>query len=284
MRLFYLTLCVLFFLTSCSRLQWRDTDTEIYNAFAKADIPTTISHIEIDSLDLNVRIQSVEEGDARVNLLFIHGSPSSLSAWNKYLKDTTLIHKVGLHAIDRPGYGYSNFGKAMTSIDTQAKVISAVINEKNLENVITIGSSYGGPLAARLAVENERVAGIIMISPAIDPQNEQRIWQADFTQFWLTRWLVPTGYRVAGDEKTVHAQELALLENDWSKVKVPVMHIHGDKDDLVPLINIDYSRSVFSDVEVFIKPRTGHEIAWARPELVKPHIFKMIEKVRKEIN
>lgn len=284
MRLLYFTLSVLFFLTSCSRLQWRDTDTEIYNAFAKADIPTTISHIEIDSLDLSVRIQSVEEGDSRVNLLFIHGSPSSLSAWNKYLKDTTLIHKVSLHAIDRPGYGYSNFGKAMTSIDTQAKVISAVINEKNLENVITIGSSYGGPLAARLAVENERVAGIIMISPAIDPQNEQRIWQSDFTQFWLTRWLVPTGYRVAGDEKTLHAKELALLENDWSKVEVPVMHIHGDKDELVPLINIDYSRSVFSDVEVFIKPGTGHEIAWARPELVKPHIFKMIEKVRKEIN
>lgn len=282
MRLLYVSLCALFFLTSCSRLQWRNTDTEIYTAFAKADIPTTISYVAIDSLDLRVRIQSITEADTNVNLVFLHGSPSSLSAWNKYLKDTTLTQKVGLHAIDRPGYGYSNFGKALTSIDTQAKVISAVIREQQLENVIAIGSSYGGPLAARLAIENDRIVGVIMISPAIDPENEQRIWQSDFTQFWLTRWLVPTGYRVAGDEKTVHAKELALIENDWSQVKVPVMHIHGDKDDLVPLINIEYSERVFDNVEIIITPETGHEIAWSRPELIKPHIFKMIETVRND--
>ena len=206
--------------TSCTVLQWRSSDEEIATAFAKAKIPTNISYIAIDSLDLNVRVQSIPLEDATINLLFLHGSPSSLSAWNGYLKDSTLHAQAEMHAVDRPGYGYSNFGDELVSIDTQGKVISHVINEQGLKNVITIGSSYGGPLAARVAIENENVKGVIMISPAIDPENEKRIWQSSFTQFWLTRWLVPTGYRVAGDEKTTHAQELASIEKDLSLIHI----------------------------------------------------------------
>jgi len=278
--LFYCLACVC--LSSCTVLQWRSSDTEIYSAFAKANIPTSISYVAIDSLDLNVRIQNVYQENAAINLLFLHGSPSSLSAWNGYLKDSTLHNQVNMHAMDRPGYGYSNFGDELTSIDLQGQVVSRVIDELKLENVIVIGSSYGGPLAARVAVENDNVKGVIMISPAIDPQNEQRIWQSSFTQFWLTRWLVPTGYRVAGDEKTTHAQELASIEKDWPKVSVPVMHIHGDKDDLVPYINVEYSARVFSDITIITTPDTGHEIAWAKPHLIKPYILEMMEKIAVE--
>jgi len=276
---FLICLTALIF-SSCTRLQWRSSDAEISTAFAAAQINSRVAYVEIDSLDLKVRIQTVSQGVSDINLVFLHGSPSSLSAWNKYFKDSLLRSKATLHGVDRPGYGYSNFGDVITSIDTQAKVISAVIDEYKLENVVTIGSSYGGPVAARVAVENKRVKGVIMISPAIDPENEQRIWQSDFTQFWLTRWLVPTGYRMAGDEKTTHAAELEKIVDGWSTVSIPVMHIHGDKDDLVPYENIAYSKRVFSDIEVFTTPDTGHEIAWSRPDLIMPYILMMIERVK----
>ncbi|WP_397298844.1 alpha/beta fold hydrolase [Nonlabens ulvanivorans] len=280
MRLLFFFLLGILFLSSCKSLQYRLPDEAIYSAFAKADIPTSISYVEIDSLDLKVRVQSVTQGIEDYNLVFLHGSPSSLTAWQAYLKDSTLRHTAKLHAIDRPGYGYSNFGKQMTSIDTQTKVISEVINQLNLKNVIAIGTSYGGPVAARLPIENDHIKAVVMVSPAIDPDNEKRVWQSDFTQWWLTRWLVPTGYRVAGDEKTVHAQELAAIEKDWSQVNVPVMHIHGDRDELVPFINVAYSQSVFSNVEVVPISGLGHEIAWARPELVIPYLLEMIKKLK----
>nr|WP_042296612.1 alpha/beta hydrolase [Nonlabens ulvanivorans] len=280
MRLLFFFLLGILFLSSCKSLQYRLPDEAIYSAFAKADIPTSISYVKIDSLDLKVRVQSVTQGLEDYNLVFLHGSPSSLTAWQAYLKDSTLRHTVKLHAIDRPGYGYSNFGKQMTSIDTQTKVISEVINQLDLKNVIAIGTSYGGPVAARLPIENDHIKAVVMVSPAIDPDNEKRVWQSDFTQWWLTRWLVPTGYRVAGDEKTVHAQELAAIEKDWSQVNVPVMHIHGDRDELVPFINVAYSQSVFSNVEVVPISGLGHEIAWARPELVIPYLLEMIKKIK----
>lgn len=268
--------------TSCSVLQWRSIDTEIYTAFAKANIPTTLSYFEIDSLELKIRVQHVQVANSKYNVLFLHGSPSSLSAWNGYLKDTSFVKKAQLHAVDRPGYGYSNFGDAIPCIEQQGAVLSALIDHYKWEHVIAVGSSYGGPVAARLAVLNDHVEGVIMISPAIDPHNEQKIWQSRLTQWWITRWLCPTGYRVAGDEKTVHAAELEKVASDWSQVRVPVMHLHGDKDDLVPYENVAYSKGHFSDIEVITLSGTGHEIAWARPELIKPYVLKMIAILEKK--
>lgn len=279
--------CIAFFglfllCSSCSVLQWRSTDAEINSAFAKANIPTSISYYEIDSLDLKIRVQHIQAGNSDYNLLFLHGSPSSLSAWNGYMKDSSFVKKAQLHAVDRPGYGYSNFGDAMPSIEQQGTVLSALIDHYNWEHVITIGASYGGPVASYLAAINDRVEGVIMISPAIDPENEQKIWQSSLTQWWITRWLTPTGYRVAGDEKTVHASQLALVEADWSKVTVPVMHLHGDNDDLVPFENVNYSKKHFSDIQIIRLQGTGHEIAWARPELIKPYILEMIYNLEKK--
>jgi len=278
MRIFFLLIMVLG-LTSCTVLQWRSSDQEIASYFNEKGISSEVSYFDIDGLDLRIRVQHVKQSKNDINLLFFHGSPSSLSAWNGYFNDTTLIKKAKLHAVDRPGYGYSNFGDEMTSIKTQALVMSRLIEHYNFKNVIAIGSSYGGPLASRLAVENPNVKAVVMISPAIDPKQEKDVWGSRLTQWWLTRWLVPTSYRVAGDEKTVHAKELELLEGDWSKVTVPVLHIHGDIDDIVPYGNVNYTKANFSNIKIITTPKTGHEIAWGRPELIKPHIRDLINKI-----
>ncbi|MBX2828905.1 MAG: alpha/beta hydrolase, partial [Flavobacteriaceae bacterium] len=135
-------------LSSCTVLQWRETDTEIMERHEELNIPATLSYFEVDSLDLKIRILEVSQFQKEINLLFLHGSPSSLSAWNGYMTDSTLIDRANLYTLDRPGYGYSNFGDEMTSISLQAHLISEIISEKHLNNVITVGSSYGGPLAA----------------------------------------------------------------------------------------------------------------------------------------
>lgn len=279
--------CVLIFLiailnSSCTVLQWRSSDHEIKNYFNKKEIPNQISYYAVDSLDIKIRVLEVKASKKDINLVFFHGSPSSLSAWNAYLNDTSFIKEASLYAIDRPGYGYSNFGDEMTSIKKQARIMSRLINDYKLENVIAVGSSYGGPLAARLAVINKNVKGVIMISPAIDPKQEKKIWGSRLTQWWLTRWLVPTGYRVAGDEKTTHTKELQLIENEWKQVNVPILHIHGDVDDIVPYGNINYTKKQFKTIKTVTISNTGHEIAWGRSELIKPHIIELIDSILKD--
>ncbi len=275
---------MLLLFSSCTTLQWRESDAVIRKRFSEKKIPTTISYFKVDSLDLDIRVQQINHSENKMNLVFFHGSPSSLSAWNSYLIDTTLLKKANLVAIDRPGYGYSNFGDALTSIEEQAIVMSELLVDYDLKNVIVVGSSYGGPLAARMAVLNNNIKGVVMISPAMDPSQEKKIWASRLTQWWITRWLVPTGYRVAGDEKTVHASELVKIEKDWSKVTVPVLHIHGDVDDIVPYGNVNYTAEMFPNIEIVTVPNAGHEIAWGRSELVKPYLIEMIEHISARVS
>ena len=269
-----LLLC--FSVSSCSSLQYRQTDAELKNQFTAKNSTISIDYYVDEDSDLRIRSLKTEKPDNKITLVFLHGSPSSLSAWNGYLKDTILQNKANLYAIDRPGYGYSGFGKALISIEEQGKVLSNLINHYQLKSVIVVGTSYGGPVAARIAAINDNVKGVVLLSPAIDPNQEKYIWQSKFTQWWLTRWLVPTGYRVAGDEKITHAIELEKLEKDWDKVKVPVVHIHGDTDDIVPFGNINYTKRVFENSSIIVIPNKGHEIAYRDAHLIKPYLFELI--------
>ncbi len=276
----YLIICFLLAIlainTSCTRLQYRESDEELQEKFQASQLEPQISYFEIDSLKAKIRILKIAKNEKDINVIFFHGSPSSLSSWNSYLNDSLLLENANLWAMDRPGLGYSNFGKSMPSIKIQAEVMNSIINAYNLKNVITVGTSYGGPIAARLAILNKNVKGVILISSAMDPEQERQFWGSRLTQWWATRWLVPRGYRVAGDEKTIHAEELKQLEEDWSNVKVPVIHIHGDKDDIVPYGNVNYTKKHFKNIKIIRVPNVGHEISYRRSDLVKPLILEMI--------
>lgn len=275
-------LVVVISIPSCTVLQWRSTDLEIKEKFKNRNIETALSYYSIDSLNLDVRVQQVPNDSSTINVVFFHGSPSSLSAWDGYLLDSTLNSKANLYAIDRPGYGYSDFGTAMVSIKKQAQIMSALIEDYNLSNVIVVGSSYGGPLAARIGYLNQNVKAIVMISPAIDPDNEKDIWASRFTRWKLTRWMVPTGYRVAGDEKQTHSRELQRIAEDWSQVSIPVYHFHGTTDDIVPYENVEFSQGQFSNVEIITFENKGHEIAWKNPELIIPYLLDIINQMEKD--
>ncbi len=272
-------------LFSCTHLQFRKNDEETAALFKVLNVPTDISYQYVSAEDYKIRIQKVASTeDSRLNILFIHGSPSSISDYKSYLSNATLRKRANMYAIDRPGYGYSNFAKALPGINDQAVLINKVINKLDLQNLIVVGSSYGGPIAARLAVLNKNVIGIILLSPAIDPKNEKEIWGSRLTQWWITRWLVPTSYRIAGDEKTIHAEELAKLEYDWKKVTVPVLHLHGDADETVPFINTEYTKKVFSNIKVKVFEGYDHDLTGNFPELVIPVIEEYIDENFKDLN
>ncbi|AGC76065.1 putative alpha/beta hydrolase [Nonlabens dokdonensis DSW-6] len=283
MRVF--TTCFVVFVmtlfSSCTVLQYRKTDKEMLQTFQKNDVQTSFVYHQVDSLNFKVRAQKVSKDGNTYNIIFIHGAPSSLVAWQAFLLDEELASRANLYAVDRPGYGYTSFGKALPSIEQQAIVINGLLEELNLKNMVVVGSSYGGPIAARIAVINKNVDGVIMISAAIDPSIEKDIWASRFTRWKLTRWIVPTGYRVAGDEKKVHAAELQKIEKDWPQVTVPIAHFHGDADDIVPVENLVYTDSAFAKARTKTFPDVGHELAWKNPEIMKDEILSFLKELSK---
>ena len=57
-------------------------------------------------------------------LLFVHGTPGSWDAFKAYLKNKELLQYYRIISIDRPGFGYSDFGNAM-NLTEQTKIIAA---------------------------------------------------------------------------------------------------------------------------------------------------------------
>jgi pimeloyl-ACP methyl ester carboxylesterase len=186
-------------------------------------------------------------------------------------------------SVDRPGYGYSEFGKAEISIEKQAAMLSPLLNKlATSQKVILIGHSYGGPIAARLAADYpEIIGGLIMAAPLIDPENEKIFW---FTNIAHTlRWMLPTSFRVASHEKVNHADQLGLLMPYWEKIVAPTTIIHGEKDGLAPFINVAFCRKVITNapLKVVTRKDMNHFIPWENSNLVYEAIYRHLDIMEK---
>src|SRR5882757_1467746 len=90
------------------KLRWSDRQAQ--RVFNNKNIPLKTC----DSIIDGHRIHYAMTGDDQLpSLVFIHGSPGSWINFRKYMWDTELLRKFRIISIDRPGFGYSDFGKAM---------------------------------------------------------------------------------------------------------------------------------------------------------------------------
>ena len=100
-----------------------------------------------------VRIHFQEAGDEDATpIILIHGFISSNSIWSHVL--LPLAHR-GFRAIapDLPGYGYSDKpADAKYSIAEQARAVIGLMDRLHIKKAIIVGASYGGAVAATMAL------------------------------------------------------------------------------------------------------------------------------------
>ncbi|MGC3943300.1 MAG: alpha/beta hydrolase [Chryseolinea sp.] len=230
----------------------------------------------------NHQIHYVSAGDSTGPLvLFVHGSPGSLSAFIRYLADTSLLAKGLLVTTDRPGFGYSNFGHGVASLSAQASILKPLlVQHKQNRPVILIGHSLGGPLIARMAMDYpELIDGLIIVAGSIDPELEpNEVWfRAPLATPFLS-WLLPRSLRASNEEIYHLKPELEKMLPHWSDIRCPVIVIQGRKDSLVPAENAEFARKqlVNAPVEFVFKDDMDHFVPWSNPELIHDAIIRMI--------
>jgi len=221
-------------------------------------------------------------------VVFVHGAPGSSADYLEYFRDENLYARANLISIDRLGYGYSEFGNAETSIQIQAEAIQSVLEKvsKNHKFII-VGHSYGGPIAAKMAMEFQGFyQGIILLAPALDPDNEKEIKLAKLPMKQPIRWLTPPALRVAADEKMTHIMELRKIELDYDKIKTRICHIHGNKDSLVPFENLAFSMENINPeyLETVTLENVDHFLPWSHHELIVKKIIEMTTTVNPPTN
>jgi pimeloyl-ACP methyl ester carboxylesterase len=238
--------------------------------FAQKHIPLQIHDTVINGRHLHY---AVSGPDSLPTLVFIHGSPGSWSNYMKYMWDTSLRKRFRFVGIDRPGFGYSDFGKAMHLQDQCAISLPVLRSLKTNKPMYLCGHSMGGPVVIQLAASApELFDKIVIVAGAIDlaqePKDNWRKVMAVKPLFWC----LPGAYAPSNTELLYLKKDLIPLQQEFSKITAEVYFLHGTADNWVPIENVAYgekmlnhARSIHSDTIV----GADHQIPWKNREVMK---------------
>ena len=232
----------------------------------------------------NRTLHYVTSGDStKPVVIFVHGSPGSLSAFIDFLADPLLLQRAFLITTDRPGFGYSNFGVAEPSMQKQAALLKPLLDQYHGNRpIILVGHSLGGPVVARMAMDYPtQVDGLVLVAASIDPDLEpNETWfRAPLATPFLS-WLLPSSLR-ASNEEIYHAKpELQQMLPLWESIKCPVVLIQGEKDDLVPPGNADFAARMLVNASLTLvrKENVNHFIPWSHPELIRDAVAEILHE------
>ncbi len=224
-------------------------------------------------------IRAIRVGDTTLPyFLMIHGSPGSNMDYDAFIKDSSFTNKYCIVLCDRPGYGYSNWGQADTSVINQSKILLQALSPWLQHREFTLlGNSYGGPIAATMAaISNGKVRNLILVASAIAP-GEEKVYGISKTIIkpsW--KWVFPTLLYLASMEKLTHKQALKSITPLIKKYKGTVLVLHGTADQLIYYSNVSYAKNNFTEAKELTCidfPDQGHPILWSSEERVKKLIL-----------
>lgn len=148
-------------------------------------------------------------GTGETTLLFIHGWSCDRTYWKAQIPHFAKSYRTV--ALDLAGHGASPMGRAFYSIEAFGEDVAAVVRRLDLYNVILVGHSMGGPVAAEAAVRlPNRVIGVVGVDTFETgeplPQGAQR---AAFIQAFkddfpgTVKGMIPTMFSPESDPRLV---------------------------------------------------------------------------------
>ena len=216
--------------------------------------------------------QITESGTGRpVLLLHGGGGPFTTALLAQHLAETT--HVI---APTHPGFNGTPSSDSVTNVRSLADAYAEFLAERDLRDVIVVGSSVGGWLAAELALGSaaDRLAGIVIINglgvevaghPVRDVRGltPQQLAVFSFHDPANLRLPAPTpeGLAIAqGNAASLAAlmTDARTLNNELAGVHTPTLVIWGASDQVV---DADYGRAyagAIPDARFELIPDAGH--------------------------
>ncbi|MDT0607671.1 alpha/beta fold hydrolase [Croceitalea rosinachiae] len=220
--------------------------------------------------------------DSKQTLVFVHGSPGSWDAWKAYLTDSILLQNFRMVAVDRPGFGHSDFRSSL-ALEPQADLLNSLVKKiDNGQPITLIGHSYGGPLIVKMGLKQPTLyENLMILAGALDPAAEKpEKWRKPLT--WVPlKYLVPGALKPSNDELWMLKDDLMAMKPELASLSQNVMIIHGAADKLVPYQNVDFMQNEFTNVnsiETISLENERHFIVWDREKLIKKTLLEWLLK------
>ena len=267
---------LLWLIMAQSCMKFKISDSEAKKDFEKDGVVLTIKTVKLGKRTMHY---AQSGNDTLPTIFFVHGSPGSWNAFTQYMKDKDLLSKYRMISVDRPGFGDSDFGKALP-LKEQSALISPLFNEwKNGKPFYLVGHSLGGPMIIQLYADNPGlVNGLVLLAASVDPAEEKKEPWRYIMDGTLMRYFIPGAFRPSNRELIFFKKDVYALQDKFSMVKSKVYIIHGSKDTFVPAGNAAYAAKKFvnaSSVEIMMIEGASHFIPWQHYDTIKKVLMKL---------
>lgn len=238
------------------RMSFRTSDAHLEAYFASQNTSAEINYLPMGQDSLRYVVSG--NLDTKWAILFVHGAPGGLGMFQQYLAEPELGKKALLISVDRPGYGYSAYGKSETSIPRQSEIINQILAEYPEHQFLLYGHSFGGPIVGYMAyLRPDRIRGAIIAGGAVDPGQERFVWLARFCNTPPVKWIGVADTWVASDEKIAHPGQLAAMADIWQQIEAKLFIQHGTEDWMVPYENVAFLQERVPEKQLFLEALEG---------------------------
>jgi pimeloyl-ACP methyl ester carboxylesterase len=258
--------------------KYRKTDASYARALTYPRRHWQIYHLNTGPYTM--RVLSV--GDTTLpTLVLLHGSPGSTATFQPLIIDTAITNHVRLLIPERPGYGYTHFGFADTSIMHQATLLKTTLAKHfSFRKYALLGYSYGGSVAAVMAsIDSARVRKLILVSASLAPGKEKTYKISRMMINPNYAWMFPKALQTASKEKLTHLRALQEVRFLYQKIYCPVYILQGANDRLIHPGNAGYMQQslISSDSVTMVSTTGGHQaIIWKSEENLKRWILEWV--------
>ena len=251
-------------------MKFRMSDSKAKEQFEKVGVPLTTATVKLGSSQMHY---AKTGNDSLPTIVFVHGSPGSWDAFSLYMQDKDLLKQYRMISIDRPGFGYSNFGEA-EHIDDQSALISPLFNLwKNGKPIYLVGHSLGGPMLIQLNADNPGLfKGLILLAGSVDPAEEKKEKWRYILDAGIISYLLPGAFKPSNKELIFFKKDIYALQDKFALVKCKVIIVHGTQDPFVPVGNATYAQNKLvnaDSVRLILIPGANHFIPWTKYETIK---------------
>jgi pimeloyl-ACP methyl ester carboxylesterase len=253
---------------------------------------------QVESFD-GVSIAYTVAGESEGALLFIHGWACDRGYWTGQVDAFAARQKVV--TVDLPGHGDSGLDRQDWTIQSFARDIQAVVDALQLNSVVLVGHSMGGPVALDAArLMPDRVVGVIGVETFQNVESEypddwddvMKAFETDFAgtcrqlvRSWFLEEADPellteiTADICAAPPRIATALMYAFPDYDFpgalSAAGVPVRTINGSKWPTQLEINRKYAPGF----DAVIIEGTGHFPMLEKPEEFNRALDRVVEEL-----
>jgi pimeloyl-ACP methyl ester carboxylesterase len=257
-------------------MKFRVSDYKAKQRFEKVGVVLTTETVKVAGGNIHF---AKTGNDTLPTIVFVHGSPGSWDAFTQYMQDKDLLKKFRMISIDRPGFGYSNFGEAQ-HIEAQSAIINPLFKLwKNGKAIYLVGHSLGGPLIIQLNADNPGLFnGLILLAGSVDPAEEKKEKWRYILDAGMFSYLLPGAFRPSNTELIYFKKDVYNLQNKFELVKCKVIIVHGTKDPFVPVGNAMHAQKKLvnaASVKLTLITGANHFIPWTKYDIVKQELIDL---------